>query len=420
MTTANTNTDLRNGVNGDVGCKYPCVAATMTNIDLMLNGLSPINGITPVEGQPWLVNSQTDPTENGVYVASTGEWERGVWFNSQLNVAPGTLVVTYAGTQYPNTIWETICADNPIQFGASLITFNPIVSGINTGDITLVGQNYLSLSNQVLTAKTIALTNMANLAANSFIGNNTVSPTIPIALTQAQATALLNVFIGDSGSGGLQGLVPAPAAGDAAALKFLKADGTWSITPDSTQATETQLGVAEIATQAKTNAGTDDLTIVTPLKLATKPGLTVQVVNFSTGTYTTGTTVIPLDNTIPQNTDGDQYMSATITPNNASNKLLIEILFNFNHSNAITVTTALYQDSIASALCAIASTVASGAQAQQNKLIYYMTAGTTSATTFKVRAGGSSAGTLYFNGISTGGIFGGVYISSITITEIAA
>jgi hypothetical protein len=33
---------------------------------------------------------------------------------------------------------------------------------------------------------------------------------------------------GDSGSGGVKGLVPAPATGDAAASKFLKADGTWT------------------------------------------------------------------------------------------------------------------------------------------------------------------------------------------------
>lgn len=32
---------------------------------------------------------------------------------------------------------------------------------------------------------------------------------------------------GDAGSGGTRGLVPAPAAGDAAAGKYLKADGTW-------------------------------------------------------------------------------------------------------------------------------------------------------------------------------------------------
>lgn len=35
-------------------------------------------------------------------------------------------------------------------------------------------------------------------------------------------------FVGDSGSGGALGYVPAPASGDAAAGKFLKADGTWT------------------------------------------------------------------------------------------------------------------------------------------------------------------------------------------------
>ena len=38
-------------------------------------------------------------------------------------------------------------------------------------------------------------------------------------------------MIGDSGSGGTKGAVPAPATGDAAANKFLKADGTWATTP---------------------------------------------------------------------------------------------------------------------------------------------------------------------------------------------
>ena len=36
-------------------------------------------------------------------------------------------------------------------------------------------------------------------------------------------------LVGDSGSGGTRGTVPAPAAGDAAAGKFLKADGTWTV-----------------------------------------------------------------------------------------------------------------------------------------------------------------------------------------------
>ena len=41
----------------------------------------------------------------------------------------------------------------------------------------------------------------------------------------------VSVMVGDSGSGGVKGLVPAPGAGDAAAGKYLKADGTFEVPP---------------------------------------------------------------------------------------------------------------------------------------------------------------------------------------------
>lgn len=44
-------------------------------------------------------------------------------------------------------------------------------------------------------------------------------------------SANVQEMTGDAGSGGASGIVPAPASGDAAAKKFLKADGTWSTIP---------------------------------------------------------------------------------------------------------------------------------------------------------------------------------------------
>lgn len=46
-------------------------------------------------------------------------------------------------------------------------------------------------------------------------------------VTLANLTKALSNVVGDSGSGGTKGLVPAPGAGDAAANKFLHADGTF-------------------------------------------------------------------------------------------------------------------------------------------------------------------------------------------------
>ena len=55
--------------------------------------------------------------------------------------------------------------------------------------------------------------------------------------------------------------------------------------PSFNQATESTAGIAELATQAETDAGTDDLRIVTPLKLHSKPGRVKAWVKFDgTGT----------------------------------------------------------------------------------------------------------------------------------------
>jgi hypothetical protein len=56
----------------------------------------------------------------------------------------------------------------------------------------------------------------------------------------------ITIFGGDSGSGGTVGYVPAPAAGDALANKFLKADGTWAVTPGGGGGV-TNLSVSETA-----------------------------------------------------------------------------------------------------------------------------------------------------------------------------
>jgi hypothetical protein len=70
---------------------------------------------------------------------------------------------------------------------------------------------------------------LVNMATQTIKGRTTAGTGDPEDLTATQATAILNAMVGDSGSGGTKGLAPAPASGDAAASKFLKADGTWAV-----------------------------------------------------------------------------------------------------------------------------------------------------------------------------------------------
>jgi hypothetical protein len=147
-------------------------------------------------------------------------------------------------------------------------------------------------------------------------------------------------------------------------------------------------------------------------------GTVVQVVNTQDGAVATGTTTVPQDDTIPQNTEGTQFMSLAITPTSATNKLRIDVVFNYAYSVTSNFTVALFQDSTANALAAVGNVARNAGDLYNMNFTHYMTAGTTSSTTFKVRAGGQSAGTTTFNGASSARLYGGVMASSITISEI--
>jgi hypothetical protein len=150
-----------------------------------------------------------------------------------------------------------------------------------------------------------------------------------------------------------------------------------------------------------------------------KGRIVAQVQSTFTGAVATGTTVIPLDDTIPQITEGDQYMTLAFTPTNASSLLEITVQAHLANSGSGTLIGALFQDATANALTAgIGRVDGLGTPFMARvQLSWNMTAGTTSATTFRFRAGSTTAGTTTFNGFGGGRQLGGVMNSYITIKE---
>lgn len=134
----------------------------------------------------------------------------------------------------------------------------------------------------------------------------------------------------------------------------------------------------------------------------------------------TGTTLVPLDDTIPQSTEGDQYMALAYTPKSATSILEISAIGNVASGTVggNVMIMSLHQDSTANALATVAYTIGIANAPVPIALNYSMTSGTTSATTFKIRIGGNGAGTTTFNGASGARLFGGAYASSIIIKEI--
>jgi|TARA_R110000764_G_scaffold63106_1_gene133676 hypothetical protein len=146
----------------------------------------------------------------------------------------------------------------------------------------------------------------------------------------------------------------------------------------------------------------------------------VQVVNVMDGAVATGTTQMPRDNTIPQNTEGDQYMSLAITPTNTDNHLKIDVVFNYSSTSTVYQTVALFQDSVASAIAAVNFGYApTGSNCFLTFTHFIKGSLGTAEITFKVRSGPEvTSQTTTFNGLSGTRQFGGVMASSITISEI--
>jgi len=143
-----------------------------------------------------------------------------------------------------------------------------------------------------------------------------------------------------------------------------------------------------------------------------------QVVSTISGSVSTGSTAIPYDDSLPQSTEGDQYLSLSITPKSATSTLVIDICINVSSNVQDNPVVALFQDSTADAIGAWVAQVSDANAIDVVRAQRTMTSGTTSATTFKVRVGTTAGGTITVNGYGGARKLGGAMWSSIVIREV--
>ena len=148
-------------------------------------------------------------------------------------------------------------------------------------------------------------------------------------------------------------------------------------------------------------------------------GHVLQVVNHQNSEVAFTGNTIPNDDSRPLKTEGGEFMTLSITPKLASSKLFIQVVMSGAATNANAESiVALFKNDEQHALATAGQyqTIATGIMTVNYS--HYITAGTTSSITFRVR-GGASAGNYTFNGYSnTTRNWGGVSASSITIMEI--
>ena len=122
---------------------------------------------------------------------------------------------------------------------------------------------------------------------------------------------------------------------------------------------------------------------------------------------------------IPQQTDGTEIVTATITPLYATSNLLIEYVGTANYQGTYSWVSicSLFKDSGANAL---ATTCGTCGYYNQNIIRYLEASGSTTARTYKIRVGPSLAGgSVSINGTTPSySIFPGINLSRINIYEV--
>lgn len=151
-----------------------------------------------------------------------------------------------------------------------------------------------------------------------------------------------------------------------------------------------------------------------------KTGDVVQIQRTDDGTSATGTNVIPADDTIPQLSETNVFISQAITPTNSLNTLDISGQLLLEHSAGVIYVGTLHQDSTANALAVQVERQATASRATNVSISYRMAAGTTSSTTLKLGGSAETAGTTRFNQESSADKYGGTIMSYLQIQEIYA
>ncbi|HEX2634817.1 MAG TPA: hypothetical protein VHM22_18590 [Bradyrhizobium sp.] len=166
-------------------------------------------------------------------------------------------VPQWRGTWTPNTIYNDLDfftapapPDGDGGFGAVMLSHT---SG-TTFDWAATSATGLPLYREIVggSGATTALSDLIDVSVSGTASGDMLAWNAAgywVNYTPAEiATSVLPAFGGDSGTGGTQGLVPAPAAGDAAASKFLSASGAWAVPPTGSGGGSSSLaGLTDVA-----------------------------------------------------------------------------------------------------------------------------------------------------------------------------
>ena len=378
--------DIYSGVIAD----QTSIAATVSTADLLLIADTDA-GSSGAANKVTVQKLLNDTLTNGTYTNAQ--------LSGNLNVAQLSTLGTISST---NGTIATLNSTTGTITGLRSTTGTVATLNSTTGTIT--GLNSTNGTVQTLTASTATITSgtysgLINSSTGTYSGaiNSTLGTIATLNSTTGTITNLSTTLAGDftisqgTGTLGTTGVV-AGTYGTSTIIPRISVDAKGRITTLSTSA----LGSV---------------------------GKVLQVARSTTSSVVTCGTNIPWDDTIPQNTEGNEVLTTAITPLSATSTLYIKFFCNGNHSGSGGNGTmaALFVDSTANAISVFGSQNQGANWQTTISIAASVASSNTTSRTYKVRVGSSGGVTFYVNGNNAGTrVFGGVSTAMLEIWEVEA
>lgn len=243
--------DAITGDGETVAYKAPCRLATTANI--ALSGLQTIDGSMTVADDRVLVKNQTTMSQNGIYIVSSGNWQRARDFDSDRDVTKGTrMTVVEGAVNYGREFWIT--SANPNTVGTSNITIAESLSSNSGGNAAAAAASAAAAAASATAASGSATAASGSASAASSSAGAAATSASSASTSASTATTQASNAAGSASSAATSatnaGNSATAAAGSASAASTSASSASTSASTATTQASNASTSATNAANSA--------------------------------------------------------------------------------------------------------------------------------------------------------------------------